>query len=152
MPRFSLREVPQHNTSKLAGDGPQLELLPTRAPCPPVDKAYTLGLPNLRRVIRYSVSLPDLEAKQVYIPLKMDKATWSRIANGDMSFPADLLGALADVTQNEAPLIWWAHQRGFDLRPLKSELQEQLDAERAEKLELRRENELLRSLFRETRK
>jgi hypothetical protein len=129
----------------------QLELLPTRKPCAPVDRAYVLGLPSLRKVIRYSVSLADLEPKQVYGPLEMDKAIWSRIENGGMSFPADSLSKLAEETQNDAPLVWLAHQRGYELVPLKSELEQQLEAKDAELTEERRENALLRKLLLERR-
>lgn len=128
----------------------QLELLPTRKAVVPVDKAYVLSLPTLRRAIRYSVSLADLEPKQIYEPLDMDKAVWSRIENGSMSFPADHFSSLADITRNEAPLIWWANQRGFDLRPLKTELQEQLDAERAANADLRRQLETITNFVQQT--
>lgn len=124
--------------------------MPARKVAPPIDKAYLLTLPSLRRAIRYSVSLPDLDPKQVYEPLDMDKAIWSRIENGGMSFPADQLLTLADVTHNDAPLAWLAHRRGYELRPLKSELQEQLDAERAANVELRRQLETITNFVRQT--
>lgn len=129
--------------STISTDVAQLELLPTRKPPISLDKGYLLGLPNLRRAIRYSVSLADLDPKQVYEPLDMDKAIWSRIENGGMSFPADQIGTLASITRNHAPLTWLAQQQGFELRPLKSELQEQLEAERASNADLRRQLETI---------
>lgn len=136
--------------STFSTDVAQLELLPTRKVGTVVDKAYVLGLPTLRRAIRYSVSLADLEPKQVYEPLDMDKAIWSRIENGGMSFPADQLGRLAEITRNEAPLTWLAHQSGFELRPLKSELLEQLEAERATTADLRRQLETITNFVQQT--
>lgn len=83
--------------------------------------------------------------------MEMDKAIWSRIENGGMSFPADEITKLADITGNNAPLIWLAQAQGFELRPLKSELQEQLETALAEKAETDRENALLRKLILERR-
>jgi hypothetical protein len=127
--------------------GAQLDFLASRKQCPPVDKTYLLSLPSFRRALRYSLSLADLEPKQVYEPLEMDKATWSRIENGLQAFPPDLLWKLATITGNEAPLMWLAHSRGYELRPLKSALEEQLESERAARLELERQNTLMRELL-----
>lgn len=125
----------------------QIDFLATKKVCPPVDKTYVLSLPSFRRALRYSMSLADLEPKQVYEPLDMDKATWSRIENGAQAFPPDLLGRLAMLTGNDAPLIWLAHSRGYDLRPLRSELQERLEAAEAHAAELERQNALMRELL-----
>lgn len=125
----------------------QLDFLTARKACPPVDKPYLLGLPNFRRALRYAVSLADLEPKQIYEPLGMDKATWSRIENGLQAFPPEQFDALAQLTGNDAPLMWLAHNRGYELRPLKSELQERLDAAEAHALELERQNALMRELL-----
>jgi plasmid maintenance system antidote protein VapI len=125
----------------------QLSFLPTKRTCPPIDKPYVLSLSSFRRAIRYSMSIADLEPKQVYEPLDMDKATWSRIENGQQAFPPDLLGRLAELTGNDAPLVWLAHSRGYELRPLRSELQERLEAAEAHALELERQNSLMRELL-----
>jgi plasmid maintenance system antidote protein VapI len=125
----------------------QLDFVTPRKVCPPVDRAYLLTLPSFRRALRYSLSLADLEPKQVYEPLDMDKATWSRIENGAQAFPPDMLGKLASLTGNDAPLIWLAHSRGYELRPLKSELQERLDEAEARAAELERQNALMRELL-----
>jgi hypothetical protein len=121
-------------------------LSPRKAPAP-VDKPYLLGLPNFRRALRYSVSLADLEPKQVYEPLGMDKATWSRIDSGYQCFPPEHLSKLAAITGNNAPMMWLAHNLGFDLKPLRSELEEQLEAERERANELERQNALMRELL-----
>jgi hypothetical protein len=101
-------------------DTPQLSLLPMQKTkvCPPVDVTYLRSIPTLRRAIRYSVSLFDLEPKQIFEPLEMDKAIWSRIENGSMSFPADELVKLSAITQNKAPFLWLAHQFGYDIERL----------------------------------
>lgn len=150
-PRFFAK---QNDPQQVGTESPavvQLDFLPTKRPCRPVEKAYVLSLPSFRRALRYALSLADLEPKQVYDPLGMDKATWSRIENGQQAFPPEKLHQLAELTGNDAPLIWLAHSRGYELRPLRSELQEQLEAERARADELERRLEIITKFVRSTR-
>jgi hypothetical protein len=128
-------------------DVAQLELIPSRKPSAAIDKDHIRRLPSLRRAINYSLSLADMDPKEAYGPLEMDKAIWSRIANGGMSFPADALPKLKAVTGNEAAIYWLATACGYDLRPLRTELEDQLEHERAARVEAERENALLRSLI-----
>lgn len=121
----------------------QLALLPPRAEPKEPDLAYLASLPNFRRAVRYSMSLADLEPKQIYGPLGKDKSTWSRIESGDMGFPADLILPFQAITNNDAPLLWLVHAAGYDVTSLRrrqddkdkeiERLREQLAAERAEK-------------------
>lgn len=121
----------------------QLELLASPKQSAAPDIEYIKGLPSFRRVVRYSVSLADMEPKQVYDPLEMDKAIWSRIENGGMSYPADEIGKLRKITGNNAPLLWLNHQDGYDIRNLPrlrddkdrriAELETQLAQERRDK-------------------
>lgn len=144
--------VGQRQSTKLIDGDCQLDLLPGRKAPGPIDKAYLLALPALRRAVKYSVSHADLDPKQVYEPLKMDKAIWSRIENGGMSFPADRLSALALLTGNSAPLMWLAQEQGFDLRPLRSELQERLEAAEARATTAENELEVVKRFFRDTKR
>lgn len=133
---------PQHKSTALRSVE-QLSLLPARKASPQPDVAYLMGLTSLRRAIRYSMSIADLEPKQVYGPLEKDKATWSRIESGDMSFPADDLPKLCQVIGNDAAVLWLAHATGFDLASMRklqddkdrriADLEQQLAEERAEK-------------------
>ncbi len=132
-------------------DVEQLDLIPRRKPSAAVDREHVRRRPSLRRAINYSLSLADMDPKEAYGPLEMDKAIWSRITNGGMSFPADDLPKLKAVTGNEAAIYWLAVASGFDLRPLRNELEEQLEQERAERAEVERENALLRKLIMERR-
>lgn len=121
----------------------QLNLLPQRSSPKPPDEVYLAALPSFRRAVRYSMSLADLEAKQIYEPLGKDKATWSRIESGDMGFPADLILPFQSLVQNSAPLLWLLHQDGWDITSMRkrqddkdkriAELEQQLAAERSEK-------------------
>lgn len=151
---FAHRKVPQHlatNSPDVEG-GPvdQLSLLglESRAkPSAPVDRRYLFGLPTLRRAVAYSLSLADMDPKEAYGPLAMDKSTWSRIINGGQEVPAGLLKPLRTLTGNDAAQLWIAHDWGCELRPLRTELEEQLDAERAAHAETQRENALMRKLL-----
>lgn len=137
----------QRSTNDLSAFA-QLDMLAAPAkPSAPVDPAYLIALPSLRRAIRYSMSLRDLEPKQVYEQLGKDAAAWSRIENGGISFPADDMAKLIKITGNDAPLRWLAFQCGYEIVPLRTELEEQLQTERAEKAELQRQNDLMRELL-----
>jgi hypothetical protein len=135
--------VSQRQSSISTADDRQLTLLPSRKESAVPDVEYLKALPNFRRAVRYSISLADLEPKQVYEPLEMDKAIWSRIDNGGMSFPADDIYKLRQTTGNNAPLLWLAHQDGIDIRNLPrlrddkdrriAELETQLAQERHDK-------------------
>ena len=142
--------VPQKDSQRVGTEScavTQLDFLAVRKPCRPVEKAYVLSLPSFRRAIRYSLSLADLEPKQVYEPLDMDKATWSRIENGQQAFPPEKLKQLRELVGNDAALIWLAHDNGYDLVPLRTELEEQLQASEARAQELERQNDLMRELL-----
>ena len=145
-PFFGNEKVDQRR-STISTDVEQLELIPRRKPSAAVDKDHVRRLPSLRRAINYGLSLADMDPKEAYGPLEMDKAVWSRIVNGGMSFPADDLPKLKAITGNDAGIMWIAHACGFDLRPLRTELEEQLEHERAQRLEAERENQLLRQLI-----
>lgn len=133
----------------------QLTLLPVRKACPPADLEYIKTLPNFRRAVRYSISLADLEPKQVYEPMEMDKAIWSRIDNGGMSFPADEIGKLSKITQNDAPLLWLNHNAGYDIGQMvrqKSAVEVENERLRKENEELRKERDVIVRFIQETRR
>ncbi len=146
-PSFISQREDCQRRSTSSTDVAQLELIPSRKPSAAVDKDHVRRLPSLRRAINYSLSLADMDPKEAYGPLDMDKAIWSRIVNGGMSFPADSLPKLKSVTGNEAAIYWLATACGYDIRPLRTELEEQLEAERARATELERQNVLMRELL-----
>jgi hypothetical protein len=113
------QKLDHQRTSTKSLDVSQLSLLPQRTPPKAPDLTYLVSLPTFRRVVRYSMSLADLEPKQVYEPLGKDKATWSRIEGGDMGFPADLVIPFQSITQNSALVMWLAHQDGYDVTSMR---------------------------------
>lgn len=91
--------------------------------------------------MRYAISLADLEPKQVYGPLDKDKATWSRIEGGDMSFPVDDLIHFCAVVDNDVVLMWLLASMGYDLSSIRK-LQDDKDKRIAElELALRKSEE-----------
>lgn len=74
-----------------------------------------------------------LEPKQVQAELKTDKAQWSRWESGAEGIVWPKFEALMDLCGNEAPLLWMAQARGFDLASM-----------RKRESETQRENRLLR--------
>jgi hypothetical protein len=125
---------------------------PRKLVSPTVDLAYVRTLPTFRRAMRYGYSVAGLEPKDVYEPLGHDKATWSKIDSGAMSFQADKILKFCDVTRNIAIVEWLAFQAGHELRPLRSELQERLEAAEARAAAAENELEVVKRFFRETKR
>lgn len=75
-----------------------------------------------------------------------DPATWSRIKGGSNCFPQDRMNKYMDLCGNEAPLIWLAASRGYDLVEKETEWERQARIERTEKEELQKEVLYLRNL------
>jgi hypothetical protein len=141
-----------HRRSTVSTAEDQLSLLtPLKRPTQAVDPAYLYGLENFRRAVRYSVSIANLEPKQVYDPLGMDKAIWSRIDNGGMSFPVDQIQPLRVLTGNDAPLMWLANHCGYELKARRSELEAKLEQKDRELAELRQQLEIITNFVKQTR-
>jgi hypothetical protein len=97
----------------------QLDLLPS------ADPHVEPMTPELIRSIRkrstflnawnFALDFAALEDKQVYQPLGVDSAHWSKIRSGRASPPADeRFLRFFDIVQNEIPLVWLAEARGYD--------------------------------------
>ncbi|KVG33841.1 MULTISPECIES: hypothetical protein [Burkholderia cepacia complex] len=96
-----------------------------------VPTEFVLKQPSLAGAIALCVQLSGLDDKEIYLSLGIDAGHWSRIMKGDAHFPVNKLNELCDMCGNEAPLIWWAHSRGYGLVLLKSEAERRAeDAER----------------------
>lgn len=73
--------------------------------------------------LNLQINVSGLDDKELYIPLEIDAAHWSRIRKGDAHFPLNKLGALCDLCGNEITLDWFAWSRGKGLVMLESEAQ-----------------------------
>lgn len=71
--------------------------------------------------------------KQLLNTLKVDKAQFSRWQAGTEGIIWDKFSRLMDACGNDAPLLWMAHQRGYDVAAM-----------RKRESELQRENRLLK--------
>jgi hypothetical protein len=115
----------------------------------PVDvpTALVLKQSTLAGAVALCVQVSGLDDKEVYLELGIDAGHWSRIMKGDAHFPLNRLNDLCDICGNESPLLWWAHSRGYELKPLEDELHRRLRIEKEAKSHLEAENALLRNLL-----
>lgn len=84
----------------------------------------------------------DLD-KQLQVALGVDKAQFSRWQSGDEGIKWPKLAALMDYCGNNAPLLWMAYARGFDLHAMRMR---ETETERENRL-LREENAALRRVL-----
>lgn len=115
----------------------------------PIDVPMSLILKqrSLSAAIALCVQITGRDDKEIYLSLGIDAGHWSRILKGDAHFPVDRLGALMDLCGNEAPLLWLARSRGYELRPLETELERQVRILREKNDAKEAENKLLRGLL-----
>lgn len=102
-----------------------------------VDLSVVTRQPTLSSAIKLCISMSGFESeKQIYMTLGIDAGHWTRISKGEAHFPQDKLIALMDLCGNEAPLIWLANQRGYELTPLQTKIEKELAEEKAKTAEL----------------
>jgi hypothetical protein len=98
--------------------------------------------PTFLSAWNFALDFSALEDKQVYQPLGIDSAHWSRIRNGRASPPGDeRFDRFLDIVRNEIPLVWWAEKRGYDwttLRKHRSDLERRNEELETENRDLRR--------------
>ncbi len=67
-----------------------------------------------------------LDDKQAAAAAGMDPATWSQFKAGDRGIKPLCVDGFMVQCANELPLAYWAYSRGYELRPLESELEKRL--------------------------
>ena len=95
-----------------------------------------------------AMRVAGLNAKQVYMTLKIDKGHWSRIEAGEAHFPHQKLEAFLDLVGNDIPLQWLAFRRGKGLHILESEQQRLMRAKDDQIAELTKQVEWTKQLVR----
>jgi predicted XRE-type DNA-binding protein len=90
---------------------------------PEVSHDFIVTRSSMRKAIQLAIDVCGLEDKQIAGSLGIDVAQWSRIKTGNAWFPQDRLVEFMKLVGNDIPLIWLAHQRGYELRPLRSALE-----------------------------
>ncbi|MEO1035202.1 MAG: hypothetical protein AAFX44_06535 [Pseudomonadota bacterium] len=130
----------------------QFDCLEPSAP-EPIDLplAVIAARPTLKSAILLSAEVSGLSDKQIYGPLDISPAHWSRIKTGSMHFPENKLDHFMDVVGNEIPLIWQATRRNKQLVPMRSTVEQERDEARAEVADLRRKLETITQFVKETR-
>lgn len=122
-----------------------LNAAPRKKASDPVDIVHLRAIPTLDRAIAYSLHLAGMDPKEAYGPLNIDKASWSRMIRGQQGFPGHLIQPVRMLTGNQAGLMWMAYQDGCEIKPLRSELEQQIQArdekiaELEQRLEIERE-------------
>ena len=112
--------------------------IPVEVNPPEVMRKHTLGAS-----IDLCIELAGLEPKQVQFALKLDKAQFSRWHSGQEGITWPKLKAVMEHCGNDAPLLWMAHDCGYELkamRKIESELQR-------ENRQLREQNDALKTLL-----
>ena len=61
------------------------------------------------------IKAAGLDAKELKLPFNLDKGQLSRWQSGDEGVKWPKLQALMDACGNDAPLLWMAHDRGYEL-------------------------------------
>jgi len=74
--------------------------------------------PDMLSALKLALQVSGREEKEIYLPLGIDKAQWSRILSGHAHFPINKWTQLFDLLGNEIPLIWLAYRRGKGLHVL----------------------------------
>lgn len=87
-----------------------------------------------------------LDDKEIYIPLGMDKAVFSRIKSGSVNLDDDLLALFCRTVGNRIYPEWLAYQVGCQLQEIETETQRQLRAAEERLAAADAENKLLRQL------
>lgn len=126
-----------------------LNAAPRKRASDPVDLVHLRAIPTFHRAVAYSLHLAGMDPKEAYIPLKIDKASWSRMINGQQGFAASLIHPIRLLAGNQAVLMWLAYQDNCEIKPLQSELEQQLHAKDARIEELERQMEIEREYARQ---
>jgi hypothetical protein len=121
---------------------PELPLARKATP-QPVAPSVIHACKDLLAALNLQINISGLDDKELYLPLAIDAAHWSRIRKGDAHFPLNKLNDLCELTGNEIALQWWAHSRRQGLHMLETEAEHLLRLERDKTARLERDNEVL---------
>lgn len=98
--------------------------LPVSVSLAEIERKKTLG-----QVLTLTYEAADLTPKEVCYRLGCNKAQLSRWEGGAEGIIWPKFNDLMDVCGNDVPVLWMAHQRGFDLHAMRrreSELEQRL--------------------------
>lgn len=88
-----------------------------------IDPALIYRQPTFTKALHLCQTLSGKEDAKFYGPkgIVKDQAQYSRVMGsaGTANFPQDKLNLFMDIAENEAPLLWLAHSRGYDITVLR---------------------------------
>lgn len=103
-----------------------------------VSREKTLGA-----AIALCVKAAGLEPKDLLLSFKWDKGQWSRWESGEEGIKWPKLVQVMDHCGNDAPILWMAHTRGYELSSMHKR---ESETERENRM-LREENAALRRVL-----
>lgn len=139
------RQSQPSSTRATEVDEAQAELPLSRAPA---SMSIPIELIRAKRskgaAVALACDVSGLDDKEIYIPLGIDKALFSRMKSGSANLDCDHIAQFCRIVGNRIYPEWLAYQVGCQLQEIESETarqlrvaREQLDAERAENALLR---------------
>jgi len=118
---------------------------------PPLSVAAVIAKPTLTQALKLCFEHPGLDDKQAASLMDLDPGQFSRIMGATGHFPTNRYVEFMERMGNDAPLIWLANRRGYELRRIQTDVEQQLEAERAKSAELERQLEVITNFVRSTR-
>lgn len=140
-----------HNQSyAMPENDPQLEMLGNRGSTVSVDVQEELarGCRSRHHALVKCFEVSNLTAKQVYGPLDIDQAVFSRILSGNAFLDPNKKLEFMRICGNIIPVRYDALCVDHELKPIQSTLQQQLEETRQELHEERRVNRRLVEMLR----
>lgn len=130
----------------------QLELRIARRAAPGrVDPATVALQPSLVAAINLCMNLSGLVDGEISGALGIDAGNFSRMRRGIAAFPPEQLEQLMQLCGNQVPLMWLADRCGYDLKPKRSALEQQIEDLKAELAERDRDLAVIKRFVQETR-
>lgn len=111
-------------------DDPQSELPLTRGPKSkgfPVSVEMIQSCRTAGEAILLAVRASGWDRKEVFIPLRIDGGTWSKILSDQATFPAQKIRDFCDLVDNRVYVEWIAFQVGCTAVMIKSEAERRID-------------------------
>jgi len=101
-----------------------------------------------RHALEQCFNLSCLEPKQVYGPLGIAQATFSKIISGTAFLDPNHRLPFMQLCGNQLPLLYEAEQLGFELQPKRTPLERQLQQKEQQIADLTKKVELLSDIVR----
>ena len=134
----------------MLADARQLEMLGHQASTysADVEEEMARSCKSRQHALRKCFEASNLEHKQVYCALGIDQGQFSRILGGSAHLDPNLLHDFMRVCGNLIPLRYDAFKLGFELKPVRTGLEERVAALEEENRDLRRAAQLVAELLR----